>query len=66
MLCTKRRFLDRRESVDEKVELRIFNPDFNGMSTEDLQDLIEHADLPSLGYKKISEKKTQTDFETGT
>ena len=45
--------------------MKIFNPDFSGMSTEELQDLIEHADLPSLGYKKVTEKKTEIDFETG-
>ena len=30
-----------------------------------LQTLIDQADLPSLGYKKITENKTETDFETG-
>ena len=52
-------------SVDESIEIRIFNPNFNGMSSQELQILIEEADLPSLGYRKITETKTETDFETG-
>ena len=52
-------------SVDESMQIRIFNPDFSGMSTQELETLIERADLPSLGYKKITETKTETDFETG-
>ena len=32
---------------------------------KNLQILIDQADLPSLGYKRITENKTETDFETG-
>ena len=52
-------------SVDESMQIRVFNPNFNGMSSEEFQTLIEQADLPSLGYRKITETKTETDFETG-
>ena len=52
-------------SVDEKMTLRIFNPNFSGISKKNLQILIDQADLPSLGYKNITETKTETDFETG-
>ena len=51
--------------MEESKTIRIFNPNFTGMSLEKLKALIEQADLPSLGYKKITETKTETDFETG-
>jgi hypothetical protein len=51
--------------VDESMQIRIFNPDFSGMSAQQLEAMIEKADLPSLGYRKITETKTETDFETG-
>ncbi len=52
-------------SVNESKQIRVFNPDFSGMSSQALATLIEQADLPSLGYRKITETKTETDFETG-
>ena len=52
-------------SVDESMQIRVFNPNFTGMSSKEFQALIEQADLPSLGYRKITETKTETDFETG-
>lgn len=51
--------------VDESMQIRVFNPNFSGMSMQKLASLIEQADLPSLGYKKIKETKIETDFETG-
>ncbi|CAB4042441.1 Hypothetical predicted protein, partial [Paramuricea clavata] len=50
--------------VDESIQLRFFNPNFT-ISADDLRDLIANANLPSLGYRKITERKTETDFETG-
>ncbi|CAB4038515.1 Hypothetical predicted protein, partial [Paramuricea clavata] len=50
--------------VDESIQLRFFNPNFT-ISADDLRDLIENGSLPILGYRKIIERKTETDFETG-
>ena len=51
--------------MEESKTIRIFNPNFKGMYLEKLKTLIEKADLPSLGYKKITETKMETDFKTG-
>ena len=42
-------------SVDESKQIRAFNPDFSGMSSQELATFIQQADLPSLGNRKITE-----------
>ena len=50
--------------VKESIQLRVSDPEFF-MPDKELKQRLTAADLPSHGYRKIVEKKTETNFETG-
>ncbi|XP_046860819.1 uncharacterized protein LOC124454056 [Xenia sp. Carnegie-2017] len=52
-------------NVNESMTIRIFDPDVETISREEVEKLVQQANLLSLGYKKITEIKTVTDFQSG-